>query len=562
VTDDMTGYQRLLASAAARSEAGQWAAAAELWEQVTERNPVHGDYWLRLAEARFALQDYPAAGQAYRRVADLGVRPPGSSGAAVTGESSYPSPADVAYRIACCYAGQGDVERAVEALGEAVDSGLRDLGQARADDLLESLRPDPRVREMLGITDPAGLSREDGWRSDLRLLAREIKRRAYAPFAAISEQDFDRAVSDLDSQIAGQSDAQILIGMMRLLRPLGDGHAFITWPDDNEALALALPVEFYRFTEGVFVTAAGPACQRLLGARVDKIGGHPVQEVMTALDPIISRDNDQQVAFAAPRWLRRAPFLHALGLIDDPGQATLAVRFADGSGGEVTVAAEPAKAGHAYPYPPGWVALHDTRPAPPPLHLRHRDLAYWFDYLPTADLVYFQFNSVADHPAEPFSAFCDRLFAFIDGHRSGRLVIDMRWNGGGNTLLTRPLLHHLIGCRAVNRRGALFVIIGRLTFSAAQNTVTAIERDTSAIFVGEPTGSRPNFIGETIPFELPYSKVTANVADLYWQTSWPTDYRSWIAPEIYAPPTFEAYRQNSDPAMEAILASHEHLPGN
>jgi hypothetical protein len=165
-------------------------------------------------------------------------------------------------------------------------------------------------------------------------------------------------------------------------------------------------------------------------------------------------------------------------------------------------------------------------------------------------------------PAEPFAAFCDQLFAFIGSHRSARLVIDMRWNGGGNTFLTPPLLHHLIGSQAINRRGSLFVIIGRLTFSAAQNTVTAIERETHAIFVGEPTGSRPNFIGETIPFELPYSKVTANVADLYRQTSWPMDYRPWIAPDLHAPPTFEAYSQNRDPAMEAILASHEHLPGS
>jgi hypothetical protein len=55
--------------------------------------------------------------------------------------------------------------------------------------------------------------------------------------------------------------------------------------------------------------------------------------------------------------------------------------------------------------------------------------------------------------------------------------------------------------------------------------------------------------------------VTVNVADLYWQTSWPMDHRPWIAPELYAPPTFETYSQNRDPAMEAILACREHLPG-
>jgi len=142
-----------------------------------------------------------------------------------------------------------------------------------------------------------------------------------------------------------------------------------------------------------------------------------------------------------------------------------------------------------------------------------------------------------------------------------RLVIDLRWNGGGNTFLSQALLHHLIRNPQISRRGALYVIVGRLTFSAAQNTATAIGRETEPIFVGEPTGSRPNFTGETIPFELPYSKLRANAGDLFWQTSWPEDHRTWIAPDIYAPPTFEAFRRNDDPAMDAILALREHLPG-
>jgi hypothetical protein len=49
-------------------------------------------------------------------------------------------------------------------------------------------------------------------------------------------------------------------------------------------------------------------------------------------------------------------------------------------------------------------------------------------------------------------------------------VVDLRWNGGGNTLLAMPLLHGLIAGRTINRRGRLFVIAGRGTFSAAQDT--------------------------------------------------------------------------------------------
>jgi hypothetical protein len=32
------------------------------------------------------------------------------------------------------------------------------------------------------------------------------------------------------------------------------------------------------------------------------------------------------------------------------------------------------------------------------------------------------------------------------------------------------------------------------------------------------------------------------------------DYRTWVAPLLYAPPSFELYKANRDPALEAILA--------
>ena len=51
----------------------------------------------------------------------------------------------------------------------------------------------------------------EGWRTDLRLLARELKRRAYAPFALISEEDFDREVARLDGEIPGLTDTQIIV---------------------------------------------------------------------------------------------------------------------------------------------------------------------------------------------------------------------------------------------------------------------------------------------------------------------------------------------------------------
>jgi tetratricopeptide (TPR) repeat protein len=553
---DVADYLRTLARAQSLTGSRQWADAAVLWRQVTELNPVNGNHWDRLAEACLESGDYAGALAAYEQVARLGVTYRQQERAtAVAGE--------VEYRIACCHARLGDPGQAIDELERALRAGLRDLDRVRADECWQPWRDHDRFRALLGVS-VSGLSRDEGWRRDLQLLGREIKRRAYDPFRSLSEHDYDDMLAELSASVPELSDAQIVVGILKLLRPLADGHAGITGPGDYPALSQALPADFYLFAEGLFVTAVDPRCQRALGAQVMTFDGRPTAEIVAALDPIISRDNDSQVKAAAARWLRHTPILHALSLIASPASVTLGLRLPDGTTAEYVMDADlPADAGRAAgSLPPGWLRLAETLGGPVPRYLRNRDLEYWFEYLTAERTVYVQLNSMTDHPAETLAAFTERLFAFIDASHADTLVLDLRWNGGGNTFLTQPLLHRLIGCRQVNRPGGLFVIIGRQTFSAAQNTATAIERHTHAIFAGEPSGSSPNFIGETIPFELPYSKLTVNVSDLYWQTSWPDDRRPWIAPEIYAPPTFADYRAGRDPVMGAIAGYREHLPGS
>jgi hypothetical protein len=552
---DFSHYLRTLAGAEAKTGSASWPAAAVLWAQVVELNPVVGRHWVRLAEARFELSDYAGALAAYGTAQEAGVW-------LYRDEIEAVFPAEIAYRMADCHVRRGDHEGAVRELRRALRLGLRDLGRPKSDERWAPLLGDEAVREMLGIIDTTGMTRDDGWRADLAFLAREIKRRAYAPFGEISEPEFDAAVAQLAEDVPGLSDVQVLAGMMRLLRPLRDGHAFVRPGDGNKETQLGLPVKFYRFAEGLFVIAAAETYREVIGAQVLSMEGHPVEEVLAAVEPLISRDNSQQVTWLGPELLRWTPLIHALGLISDPGRAALTVRFPDQRTG--TVAIESVADPHTSltdPRPAGWISLSDTAGAPVPLYLRNSDTPYWFEYLPAEGVVYFQFNGVRDQPLEPIAAFCERLFTFIENHQVSKLVIDLRWNGGGNTYLVQPLLHRLIGCTKINQRGCLYVIIGRGTFSAAQNTATAIERETNAIFVGEPSGSCPNFTGESIPFTLPCSGAICNVADLYWQTSWPMDHRPWIAPELYAPPTFEACSQNRDPAMDAILSCREHLPG-
>jgi tetratricopeptide (TPR) repeat protein len=533
-------FLNTLRQAREASQAKQWTEAASLWEEVTKENPVTGDFWQQLARARHNNQDYAGAITAYEKAMSLGVN----------GLRS-----DIPYEVARCYARLGKRDLALDWFEKAMKVGYRDLQNAQQDAELQLLQSDLKFRELTAMVDPSSMSRDEGWRFDLRLMAREIARRGYAPFRQISHEEFDRRVAVLDAKVPKLTDTQIVIEMMKLTAAVGDGHTMIYAFFERPELLDNIPIEFAFFEEGLFIVAADLRFSDLLGTRVIRFGDRSVAEVSQALDPLISRDNPAAPQVMGPMRMRNVPLLAGLGLIPDPRHVSLTVQDEGGKLRTVTLPADSNVPSRKLwdGYPQNWRRLVDTLPAPLPLYLKNPYKDYWFEYLPDRKTVYLQWNHIHSDPVEPIDKFFDRVAQFVQEHPVDKLTLDMRWNNGGDTGLVPPVLESLIRDVKIDQPGKLFVIVGHRTFSAAQNAVTMIARFTPAIFVGDTTGSSPNFIGEDVALQLPYSKLMVSISDLYWQSSWPTDYRAWIPPLIYSPPSFAEYRQNQDRALEGIL---------
>ena len=131
-------------------------------------------------------------------------------------------------------------------------------------------------------------------------------------------------------------------------------------------------------------------------------------------------------------------------------------------------------------------------------------------------------------------------------------MIDLRYNNGGNSFLNRTLLRRLVHFELAHPDNRLYVLMGRNTFSAAQNLVTDIDRMTNATLVGEPSGSRPNHVGEDSQLLLPYSSLGLSVASRLFQASDPTDDRIWIAPHVVVELSSDDYFSGRDPVIEAV----------
>jgi hypothetical protein len=393
------------------------------------------------------------------------------------------------------------------------------------------------------------------WCEDLDFLADRLRREHRNPFHTTSPEAFERAVRTLRDRIPWLAGHEIVVGLARIVAQIGDGHSILRLtavPGFRR-----YPVNIYRFSDGLFVrsiAAAHGIDHGVAGSRLVAIDGTPAEDVYALMRPLVSRDNEMGMVATAPELLRIPEVLHATGVVQDPERASFTLQL---PGGEVrTLALQPFSALPSSPASPSdLVDARDRATAPTPLWLRSEGAegTNWFEHLPEDNALYVAYQSVRDGANERLGAFFDRVFAVIRDEAIDRLILDIRLNGGGNNLLNRPLVHHLIRCDRINRWGGLFTIVGRQTFSAAMNLVVDLEQHTRVLFVGEPTGSSPNHYGETTMATLPRSQLPFSISTRWWQTSSPIDDRPWVFPDIPARLTIEDYIENRDPALDAAL---------
>lgn len=404
-------------------------------------------------------------------------------------------------------------------------------------------------------------SRSGRWQGDLQFLVAQVRALHPKPFQSIAESEFMAAAADLEHRLPSLDDASAAFAMQTLVASLRDGHTSFAFAPPWPGLDRLLPVRMYPFSDGLYVTAAAPEYAALVGGRVTKIGTLAAAAAFERARTLSSGENEFTTLDRTPALLTNPLVLASLGIAPSKDACTFEVEGQDGRRRSAQVKAVTLAAfdmhrmlrGDELPVE-GAVRLLDRAAGPLPLYLKARDKNYWFEYVAASKLLYFQFNSVQNDPDEPFADFCRRMFAFVDQHDVDRMVIDVRFNHGGNNGLVKPLIHGLIKRdETVNRRGHLFTITGRGTFSAAMNTSAWLEQNTHTLFVGEPTGATPNHFGDAQLVTLPYSRLQVWISHWAWQNVQPWDARPYIAPHLPAPVSFADYVANRDPALDAVL---------
>ncbi len=274
------------------------------------------------------------------------------------------------------------------------------------------------------------------------------------------------------------------------------------------------------------------------------------------MDALLPRDNEISIKWFGAQALQFAEIAALAAGASAGEEVVLEVKDSSGVRRDVTLRRGPIDRDVSTRWwPDAWPRLGGT--APLPLWLARSSEPFFIESLDNGRTIYAQINQIGDDGSKTYRDFTSELGDHIRAWGVRRLIIDLRHNNGGNNELNWPLVREIVRVPQIADGGGLYVIVGRRTFSAAMNLASMLETHADVIFVGEPTGSRPNFYGEDTFFTLPNTRLTGSISSAWFQGGGTSDdSRPFIAPELFAPLTLEDMRSGRDPAMIAI-ARHD-----
>jgi len=391
-------------------------------------------------------------------------------------------------------------------------------------------------------------SRQGRWIQDIDYFAAAFPNCHKDFYTLISRKVFEHEIAELKANIPHISDVAILFRLDRIIASLGVAHTTMNCLSGIGAEEIHLyPTQTHWFSDGLIVTAGLPMYRKVLGARVIKIGAMKPEEIQDRISPYISHENQPWLRHQSSIFMALAELMAQEQIAATNGNAQFT--FAKSNGETFTL--------ELAPEPPqeltNWISARDALPVPPGLARKHPASFYWWEYLSNSKSLYLQYNRCADSPEYLFIDFVSEILACADSNHIQRVVVDLRYNGGGNSEIIKPLLKGLQSHGALSAPGHLYALIGNGTFSSGMFAAWHLREDLHAILIGAPTGDKPNGWGDVKPLILPNSKLQIYYSTKHFTLIPDADPPS-IEPDLTVPFTSADFLAGRDPALETALS--------
>ena len=166
-------------------------------------------------------------------------------------------------------------------------------------------------------------------------------------------------------------------------------------------------------------------------------------------------------------------------------------------------------------------------------------------------VMYIAYNTCREAPDLSMVDFAEFITTKSDELDARRLVIDLRFNGGGDETVIWPMMAALEGFERFKDRGDIIVLISRYTYSSAMSNAHQFKDRCGAILMGEPTGGKPNHFGQLGSFTLPNSGLTVHHSTKYFHKVEGDE--DAVYPDVLVGITADDFFRGKDPVLDAAI---------
>jgi hypothetical protein len=329
-----------------------------------------------------------------------------------------------------------------------------------------------------------------------------------------------------------------------------------------------LPIRAWWFGDELRIVRATPQHRRLLGCRIARLNGVPTATAYARVRDMYA-GSEMWKHYMSDYTLTSPSVLRGAGVGSDAANARVDVSDCAGRGSHQLAGLPFERSEKAVeswwdlaPQSPsalkGWSHVLTGRPLPK--YLANVDQAYWFEAPAPKGVFFLQLNRAANAGSETVTDFAQRAATEIGKIDPAAVVVDLRFNTGGDSNVTKVLVDDVVA--AAGRR-PLYLIVGRSTFSAGIVAAAQFRQAATVTIVGEPVGDELEFWAEGGNIILPYSGLAAHFANGAHSLSpkgCPTrDFCNdlsvaSLAPDIPVTTRWTDYLAETDPALRAIEA--------
>jgi len=351
----------------------------------------------------------------------------------------------------------------------------------------------------------------DQWRQDIDTLAENLLERHPNFFTTHTVEEFEDAVDTLDAALDSLSDSQIVMEINRLVALGGDSHTNI----DFRAFARSmnrLPIQVTVLSDGVFISGATDTYKELVGKQILRFGDTEASAAFERISVLFGFENNSRLINAGSSYITLLPALAAVGLADQWDADTFDITIKDDSGERVITldcSAPTVKQ--------TWVSFAQNFKNGMPLMYRKSSGNYQTEFLSESKTMYLAYNKCRDAEDFPIKLLITFLTEKSDEFDAQRMVIDLRFNGGGDETVLWPLIESLKESERFSDPGGIIALTSRYTFSSAMTNAHQLKERLGAVLIGEPTGGKPNHFGQLGSFILPNSKLTVSHSTKWFQ---------------------------------------------